>query len=532
MKIILYLILFGVTQNCFAQLDSTKIHLKGEVLGLVSSGKLNSLYSYSNKWGVVDPFVDNQMVFHLKADYSIIKKRTFSSQIGIGGVLNNHLSKSFLHELYLKGHVSFIDYSIGKEAHSTLSINDQLTTGMFLNSANSAPYPRILLGVFSYTNVPYTKGWVQYKGGIGQGVLDDERESYGKSYTLLHEKYFYLRLGNTKFQPYVGLMHSALFGGKDSQGNRIPIDYFATFLSKGSEKLGGGEATNAAGAHMGFYDFGIYAKLELADVQFYYQKPIRDGSSLYINKGQNKDHIIGLIVNLKHFKYIKTISLEAIKTTYQSGPGMLDLAYPKGHSKEGQLIFPSQITDYDNFMLEEFGMAVHGWDKETFVSYFQQTYNHGYEYGGRDNYMNNGAYFKGWSYRNQSMGSPLLQTLDQFNAYTGTNLVSPAGYFVNTRVYGWHLGLAGELSPKLSYLAKLTFSKNYGSYHDEYIGGMSWDETPNYYFKNGRIETYSYLQISACKLFSSPFDLNVFVGYDWGELYYTLSTGISLVYKI
>lgn len=532
MKIILvsFLFLFGI--NTYSQFDSTRFVIRSEGIFLSSTGVLNSLYSYSNKWGIFDQTKQDQLIFHLAGNIKVISQKSISCTVGFGGIANNHSNSSFLHEIFIKGKILLFDYSIGKEAYSPLAIDDTLTSGMFLNSANSAPYPRAILGVFNYRSLPFTNGWVEFKGGLGQSVLDDKRESFGKSYTLLHEKYLYLRLGNCRIQPYAGLMHSALFGGKDANGNKIPVDFVATFFSQGSAKIGGGEATNAAGAHMGFFDFGLQVQSNLANFQFYYQKPIRDGSSLFINKGQNRDHIIGLVAKINHYKLVKGVSFEFVKTTFQSGPGVADMSYPKGHPKEGQLIFASDIKDFDSFMLQEFGMVVHGWDSKDFTNYFQQTYNHGYEYGGRDNYMNNGYYFKGWSYRNQSMGSPLMHTAEQYQAYSGRNYTSNRGFFVNNRILAFHIGINGSILPKLSYLAKITASRNFGSYQEKYDGAMSWNETPDYYFAKAKMEQYSYLEFTYTGFCSRSIDLKGFLGYDWGELYHTFSGGISLVYTL
>lgn len=515
-----------------AQRDSALFHLRGSYSGIASDGKLNALYSYSNQYGIYDPNYLDQSLLHFSGDVTLLKKSRFTLEAGAGVVLNNHLNSSFLHELYLKGNLWFVDYTIGKEAYSPLIINDNLSSGLLYWSSNSAPVPRALVGIFNYLPFPYTKGWLEIKGGFGVGVLDDERESYGKSYPLIMDQFFYLRMGNSWIHPYMGLNHSALFGGKDAAGNPIPIDFWATFFARGSAKIGGGEATNAAGGHIGFYDFGFHLKMDALTAQFYFQKPIRDGSSLYLNHGDNKDFTVGVSAKISGVKWLKEISIEGFKTTYQSGPGMLDLAYPEGHPKEGQLIFPNEIDDYDAFMLEEFGMEVSGWDKEDFVDYFSETYNHGYEYGGRDNYMNNGYYYAGWTYRGMIMGTPLFHTENQYEAYSGQDYNPRRSMVVNNRITGFHVGLMGDVLENLTYRTKLTYTRNYGTYQDYFEGAMSWEEVPNYYYKSGLSQTYSFFELKRSHFFHENLSISGFMGYDWGDLYHAISGGFTVTHTL
>lgn len=515
-----------------AQRDSSYFHIKSAYSGVASNGSLNALYSYSNKYGIYDPNYLNQSLLHIAGDVSLLKKRSLSLDVGAGVVINNHLSSSFLHELYFKGKLWFVDYTFGKEAYSPLIINDNLSSGLLYWSTNSAPVPRGIMGIFNYLPVPFTKGWLEIKGGFGVGVLDDERESYGKSYPLIMDQFFYLRMGNSWIQPYMGLTHSALFGGKDGAGNSIPVDFWATFFARGSAKIGGGEATNAAGGHVGCYDFGIHLKQDNLTAQLYLQKPIRDGSSLYLNHGNNKDFTVGISGKINGLKWLKEVSLEGFKTTYQSGPGMLDLAYPQGHPKEGQLIFPNEIDDYDAFMFGEFGMEVHGWDKDDFVNYFSDTYNHGCEYGGRDNYMNNGYYYAGWTYRGMIMGTPLFHTEKQFEAYSGQEYNPRRSIVVNNRITGFHIGFWGDIIDNFSYKIKLTYTRNYGTYQDFYRGAMSWEEVSNYYYKGGLSQCYSFFELSRSHFFYKSVSVSGFMGYDCGDLYHTLSGGLTLSYTL
>jgi len=491
----------------------------------VANGDLAPLWLYANQWGKYSMAPDLQSSFYGKVSDTLIHCKQFSLRTGIAGILATQQDGSYLHEAYLAGNWSVVDYSVGLEAYSPIVFDDRLTSGSFLMSSNARPIPRISLGIYQWTSMPFTHNYIQVKGGISQGYLNDRNPGepeHEKVY--LHEKFAYLRLNHFKIKPYAGIIHSALFGG---EGNEI--DFWATFFAKGSEKLGGGEETNAAGGHMGLFDFGIDWESSVGQFHAYYQKPFADGSGMRLYNGNNKDYFLGVVWYPKDNQIIRGVGVEVFKTSVQSGAGMPDPMYPEGHSKEGQLIFMDDIADIDQFMQDEFGVTTTGWGEDDLMSYLEDNFNHGYNYGGRDDYMNNGSYPAGWSYYGMSTGTPLYHTINQVEAYSDGWTFYKSWMFVNTRVDGFNLSVEGELK-KLQYLLKLTYSQNYGSYNEEYPGRYTWDRVEDYFYDTHKTQYYSLLELKYPLVKNETLKLGAMVGVDWGELYDSEGIRLSLVW--
>ncbi|MFT3737459.1 MAG: capsule assembly Wzi family protein [Breznakibacter sp.] len=485
---------------------------------VASTGPLTSMWLTANQWGM---YREGAMVYAKVSD-TLYRAKDFHLNAGLGGVLNFPANESFMHEGYLSGKLFFVDFSLGLNAFSPTSIDDGLTSGMFLGSSNARPIPRVSVGIYRFTDVPLTSGWLQVKGGISQGYVDDyPAQSRGHQDVFLHEKFAYFRLSHWKVKPYMGLIHSALFGGKG-----IKTDFWSTFFAQGSEKLGGGEATNAAGAHMGLYDFGVDYEFNGWNMKLYLQKPFGDGSGLRLNAGNNRDYICGIwLQNGSGGKIIKGVSAEVIKTTYQSGPGFPDpydaeLVDPDNPSVVGVYFWPGSMDDPAAFMAKYYpDVPSDGWDKYDITAWLEGKVNHGHHFGGRDDYMNNGMYYSGWTYHGRSTGTPLFHTADQVRAYAPGWVFRDEGtYFVNNRIKGLHVGVEGQLCT-IEYRLKMTYTKNYGSYSREYEGRWSWTKTDDYFYREGLNQFYFGLDMNKPVTPSKRTNVFVSLGLDSGQLY-------------
>ncbi|MCT4647052.1 MAG: capsule assembly Wzi family protein [Carboxylicivirga sp.] len=528
-RVLLILTVF-ISIGLQAQINQLKIDVASHTL--VSSDDIRPMWLVSNEWGRFEQLGQSESLLELGVKFNIVSNDNFKLQAGLRGLVNFEISKSHLQEAYINGKLWFIDYSIGKKQYSPLIYGDHLSSGMFLMNSNARPLPRATLGIFDYMPLGFTKNWLEIKGGMSQGLLNDDRGDKGNSANdvLLHEKFAYARLGNTKLKPYVGLVHSALFGGTRPNGDKIPIDFWATFFAKGSAKLGGGEQTNAAGAHMGMWDFGLDWNHNLADVHFYLQKPFADGSGLFINHGQNKDYILGVSIYPKEVKWLKGLSVELIKTDYQSGEGIPDPVYPDGYEKQG-IILMDQIGDYDQFMMDVFGKETSGWTENDVIDYMVINENYGHEYGGRDDFMNNGTYYNGWIYDGMNMGTPLYHTANIVRRYVSSWQEVNQVNFFNNRVNGFHFGAEGYLSPSLKYRIKTTYTLNKGTYGEKYRGRYSWDLTDNYYFSNPKKQIYSMIQLDWQSHWMQGLIFRGKLAIDTGELYNSVGGQLSIVYS-
>lgn len=524
--------LLWIVSSVFSQ-QKVQFNVESKIV-ISGNDNLIPLYQYTNQWGVLSPFDKGQALLLAGAKYNMLETEDMQLQIGVSGVLKDELSHSFLHEAYINGKAwGWINFFVGKRAFTPLSYNDELTVGGFFMNSNARPIPRATIGVFNYIPVGFLKNRIEIRGGISQGILNDDRTAQGKPNSadkpLLHEKWAYMRLGRAKIQPYAGLAHSAIFGGTRLDGQKIPIDFWPTFTAQGSEKIGGGEATNAAGAHEGFWDFGIYTSTQWANLLFYLQKPFADGSGMKIYRGNNRDYKIGLLSDFKKGSLIQSLSVELFKTDYQSGQGIPDPLYPSNSSSNG-IIWIDEIADYDVFMRENFGVQQTGWTKPEVLKYLRNNMNQGNNYGGRDDYNNNGSYYNGWTYHQQPMGMPLYHTYWQAKAYAPDWTPNNSVVFMNNRIKGCHFGVQGELSKNLSYLFKATYALNKGSYSEEYTDRYSWEEDADFYYKGGKRQTYTYFALNYKNSNWKGFGVQASFSIDNGNLYKALGGMLGIKY--
>ena len=514
--------------------NKIQIHVQSQV-HVSSKDNLLPLYQYSNQWGIISPFEQGQALIMVGGKYKFLDKKNVELEFGMSAVAKNKVDDSFLHEAYFKGRIlNTFDFCLGKQANTPISINDKLTTGGFMMNSNARPIPRAKVGMFDYWPVSFLADLIEVKGGLSHGVLNDNRTSAGRGNSadnvLVHEKWTYVRLGKIKVKPYVGLFHGTLYGGIRPNGYEIPTDFWATFFANGSDKVGGGEATNAAGAHDGFWDIGINYESSLGYFQVYIHKPYADGTGLKINKERNKDYKVGLYVDLKNTKRIKKISVELIKTDYQAGSGIPDPLYPEGHQNAGEMILVDEIEDYDIFMLDVFGVETEGYTSWHLMRYLEKVQNHGKKYGSRDDYNNNGTYYNAWTYNRQPMGLPLYHTYWQAKAYAPNWIPNNFGAFMNNRIQGFHIGLEGELS-NLSYLFKSTYTFNKGTYGEQYIRRYSWVEDPDFFYKEGKGKVYTYLSLTYKSKKWQDVNFQGSISYDFGELYNAFGCSLGISYS-
>ncbi|MCW3786750.1 hypothetical protein [Plebeiibacterium sediminum] len=510
-----------------------KININVESQFLTSSNKnIQPHYQYSNNWGIIDPFEQTQGLVLGSFKYNITTNKRIELLIGTSGVFKNKTEESFLQESYLNAKFfNLIDLSIGKQAWSPISTHEDLMVGTFMRNANVRPVPRAQIGIFDYKVVPFFNQLFAIKGGLSHGLLNDNRLDGGRSNAArnvqIHEKWVYLKWNKNKYQPYIGLFHAALLGGERANGEKIPVDYWATFFGQPSEKVGGGDATNVAGGHDGFWDFGFSYQNKLGKFQFYIQKPFADRTGLKLYRFRNHDYKIGMFADIFNLKFIKNVSVELFKTNFQAGGGLPDPIDP-----DGNIIFIKGIKDYDAFMMNTYGIETHGWTDEEFEDYLMENWNRGNRYGERDDYNNNGMYYNGWTYFGQPMGMPLYHTYYLAKAYAQEWEPNNSVIFVNNRVKGFHIGIDGTIFDGFNYLFKSTYSKNYGSYGEEYIRRYSWEKDPEFYYRGGKSQWYSNLSLSYHNKNLENLNLKTSISYDSGDLYDAFGIMFGIVVQV
>ena len=514
--------------NLHAQPDST-FQLAVNSKLLLSGNDAMPFWLVSNKYGIYEDD-GSEFLVQVDAAKSFLLGKKFRLDLGTNLIGKNQLDKSYLHELY--GNLSYgkLKLILGKEELTFTQYSENMGTGSYYFSNNARPITRVGLGFYEYTDLPFTNGFVQVKGFLNQGILLDDRTPDGINKPLFHEKIAYIRTNKLPVNPHVGLNHSALFGGSFPDGTNIPIDYWSTFFGMGSEEIGGGEAINAAGAHLGLFDVGLNAKLTHSTLLMYIQKPFTDTSGFTRFFENNKDHHFGIVFTMNEDKgIIKEIVYENVSLLWQSGEGLHDPVI------NGKGYFPPELDDKDKIMLEEYGIMTENISDEDFWRFVTRKENYGFQYGGRDNYYNNGMYKRGWSHWGKALGNPLLLTDDRVKKINPDFDSSYDFYFVNTRVFAHHFGVLGAIK-NLEFRSMITYSKNYGTHRGLNKGNNNWDSKDpyseyRYFFEYGLYEVYTYVDLIYTIPSNPALKISMELGADYGEMYHSFGGILGVSYQ-
>lgn len=460
--------------------------------GLLSSEKFNPFYITHNRWGAVS---DNQ-------DSYLNGEITFFKRVADHWSVESKLAirNEFLYEAYAGLNWKKFNLYGGRKRRVLGGIeNNNLSTGSLALGRNSLPVPQIGLDL-DYFNFPFSHGYVKLKGGISHGWFEEDRYIIKP---LLHQKYAKAFIDLDKLigsRLYSSLIHFAQYGGVSPLGDRQPSsfnDFTKVFFGQGIPNPNGGTAgeSNAVGNHVGITEWTWDQRIGKHRIQLNYQKPFEDqGSMQYLSF---KDFLVGLRLVYPEGSKIKSVYFEWIRSMSQSGPGLPD---PSG-----------DITNEEE--------------------------NFGYEFGGRDDYYNNWLYQFGWTYNNRIISNPLFLTYDWALNFTPT-FPNYNNQVINNRINAFHVGVAADMSEKLSLRGMLTYSINYGTYAGLYEGRFAWNgvkTNPNfeYVFLNGKKQFYSLMEANyTTTVFNQKIRLRSLIALDWGELYNNAGVELSVQYML
>lgn len=341
---------------------------------------------------------------HKKMDDSV------SFDYGFGTELDANISTSenrfFPGELYLEGKAFFLNTTLGMKRRIYGNQDPELSSGGMIWSRNSRPMPGISIESNDYINVPFTKGYVEVKGGMTHGWFTDNTVTTN---TLLHHKYAYIKFGGSfPVNISYGIQHVCQWAGTSPVFGYSPASWsnFKRVLlgDSGDASSSDTERYNALGNHIISKNLGVDIKLKSVDVSLYWQNIYEDGPIFYMYKAYNvEDGLWGASFRLKHFKPLSRFVLEYMSTTDQSGPW---------HDLDGVI------------------------------------------YGGIDDYYVNVVYPNGWTFYGMTIGNPWL-TSPKYNE-DGRVSVS------NNKVRLYYVAGMGSLQD-ISYKATLAYSENWGS---------------------------------------------------------------------
>jgi hypothetical protein len=445
-----FLLLIILTNKVILSAQENLHELELEIGSSVGTGENIPFWLITNQYGLLDnqPFNLYSRLAYKKA-FSELKRIDFSAGLSLVNRFSDHYT-IYPEEAYGIVRVHFLDFSVGLKKEIFGNHNHILGSGGMLWSGNARPIPKISISTPDYIDVPFTYEYLEIKGGISHGWFG--RNQFVDN-ALLHHKYIYGRAGGDLPVNFtIGMHHYAQWGGHSSDPNygKLPSDLKAFknvfFAGAGKENSPLEDQKNAAGNHLGSYNLGLDIELQSLSIDMYWQSIFEDNSG---RTNQNLwDGLYGVSLEFKKKKFIEKFILEMLVTTFQSGVPQLD--------------YPEESTPPE-------------WN---------------------DNYFNNWLYGMGWSYKEMTLGNPLITSpifLIRGSQYN---------YFKNNRVRALHMGISGNLS-SVKYRLLYSYSINFGTYI--------------YPFHNELKQSYFLLELFYENIFSLT-DLSLSMGFDSGNL--------------
>jgi len=403
-----------------------------EVQGSAATGKHTPFWISSNRYGTV-PLEANNGYLRPSIQHNQSLGHNFYWTASLDAILTAPRYKHvYIQQLYAGIGYKNLLLTIGSKENYSSMWDKKLSSGDLIRSSNARPVPEISISIPEFLTVPYTKGWLHFRGLMSVGRSFDN--NYLKDYIqtnqlyiqniLWHDKSLFVRLKDTRenFPLYLsfGLQHSAQWGGTSTNpalGKQPQSfkDFIRIFFAKaGGEDSSESAQINVLGSHHISYDFHAGFAKEKWELQAYYQHLSADKSGvLFYNK---IDGLWGTQLDLHQFPWIRKIVLEYIITKDQSGP-----------------------------------LHYIGFDHNA----------HPGRGGGADNYYNNDEYTTGYSYFNRGKGTPLIPSPEY-------NQDGSLG-FKNTRIKDFHIGIEGELSSQLSYRTLATIMNGWGTPYKPFL---------------------------------------------------------------
>jgi hypothetical protein len=459
-------------------LDSLQIQAGTNVT--VASKDYLPLWLVSNRFGVV-----RDRKFDFSTHFRATNSNRFGAPVsiydendrgiyvdyGIDVYNNDHLKKNLFKEAFAKARYKHLTFSAGRFTQIIGEVDPDLSSGSLGVSGNALPITKLNLSL-TYTDVPFTNGWIQFKGTFSHGWMGEDQFM---KHAYLHEKNIYFRLGKHKLKLYGGVQHYAVWGG-------YRPDFFKTDRSlkgwlnvvSGIEINDGsvtdGSLPNRPGDQRGVIEVG--AEWENDDFKFQVnnQTPFDSGQGIDI---RNIDRLLSLnITNKKEGGIFKKLTLEFIHTT--------------------------QSNDFYNLKY-------------------------------RESYYNNGIYRTGWEYNDMIVGTPLFtnrwraskyfDSIKPFDWNAPQQTISSLDNIINNRILGGHVGAIFALSESISSKTLITYTKNLG---DNRLNGVF---TP---FKK---QWYTMQEIS-WHMPNTQLSFTGTIAYDFGDLSTNLGSMFGLQWQL
>lgn len=428
----------GIQKASGQFLDSLQITAGSSIIS--ASEDYPAFWLQANRFGTVSPDRRSDLIAHLSMEnshhFSLTKKNdtmspaanadSFYFRYGMDVYVNNGFSSVFAGEAFARAGYRQWEVRIGRFREIIGEVDQELSSGSLGVSGNALPIPKVGAAVNEFTEIPYTKGWLQFKGLISHGWMGKNR--YMRD-AFLHEKTLYMRLGKGKFKLFGGVQHYAVWGGIRDDFPKLDRDwggFMDVLLVKEADdgSLLGGQVRagtvpegtyvmrpNKAGDHRGVIEGGFEWEGENIMVKGYHQTPFDMGIGISI---KNIDKLAGLSIVNKNSGFLRKGLLEFIHTR--------------------------QMTDW---------VPHH-----------------------RESYYNNGVYKTGWEYENFIIGTPLFTNrirashyfpeIEPYDWNAPNESIQGNDNIINNRIIGGHFGFILAPTSRITSKTILTIVRNYG----------------------------------------------------------------------
>ncbi|MEA5461290.1 capsule assembly Wzi family protein [Arcicella sp. LKC2W] len=462
MKAVFTIFLSSIFFNLFAQSEEVKREIKytAEIGTILSTNGETPFWLRANQYGIVpsqSPILTLRGTISsdykkaiTKEDHYKLSKFDWGYGLNVVGNIGNE-NQVLIPEAYVKAKYGAFEIYAGRRKEIFGLVDTTLSSGSYIWSGNAMPIPKIQISTPNFVPLGFTKSFLSFKGNYAHGWFENNRTDVKNFY--LHQKSLYFRLGKPdwKFHFYGGFNHQVQWGGEllypdpknqSGIGGKVGSsfnDYTNVILGRslGAEgdtsKVGGYEATNRSGNHLGTLDFGFDVSMKSFSILIYRQSIFEDGSLAYLS-------------NI-------TDGLNGVSITNKK-------------KNDSKLRLQKVVFEYLNTLSQ--GGAI-------------GSYNTNSRLRGGDNYFNNGVYRDGWSYNQTSIGTAFINN----TSIIITN--APNLFFNNNRVEAFYLGIFGTINSSINSEIRISNSRNAGTYpyplvkvKNQFSGLMSLNYSPSF----------------------------------------------------
>ncbi|GAB4024310.1 capsule assembly Wzi family protein [Spirosoma koreense] len=427
---LLAFLLVRVCQNAAGQQDSSarSTEVYTEIGTLLTSGRAVPFWQRANQYGTV-PLTGSLGTLRLgiASDYRPLPARRVDWGFGLDLVGNTSPSgqQLIIPQAYVKARWRQLELYVGRRRTILGLVDTLLTSGSYSMSGNALPLPTIQIGTRGYAPIGFTKGLLSVNATFGHAWFESANRLV--SHTFLHQATLYVRIGKPTWMArfYVGVNHQAVWGGYSpylpaglSVDGKLPTSlesYYYVVTAKSDSDLSvdghvsSFDETNRIGNHLGSLDIGAEVDLGNTTILLYRQNPYDTGAIVYLTT--IADGLNGLSIRRRQ-PGSGFISVDR---------GLFEFLYTGNQGGNQFVIDDPQLR-------------------------------------GKVNYFNNSQYQDGWTTRAHTIGTPFLTPEGDIRPWL------PYGPIINNRVSVLHFGLSGRMGREISWLLKLSNSKNAGTY--------------------------------------------------------------------